>query len=77
MVHAFSFSSPPPKWVPSILTILSNKASGIPGLVGKTAKESLGKFKKNRQDTWHIDSKVFSESEMEDLEGVLWKSYFI
>ncbi|ABN66488.2 predicted protein [Scheffersomyces stipitis CBS 6054] len=77
LVHAFSFSSPPPKWVPSILTILSNKASGIPGLVGKTAKESLGKFKKNRQDTWHIDSKVFSESEMEDLEGVLWKSYFI
>lgn len=77
LVHAFSFSSPPPKWIPEILTILSNKASGIPGIVGRSAKETLGKFKKTRQDTWHIDSKVFNESQMHDLEGVLWKSYFI
>ncbi|KAK6457295.1 uncharacterized protein RJT20DRAFT_94351 [Scheffersomyces xylosifermentans] len=77
LVHAFSFSSPPPKWVPEILAALANKSSGIPGVVGKTAKESLGKFKKNRQDTWHIDSQSFSEAQMQDLEGVLWKSYFI
>lgn len=77
LVHAFSFLSPPPKWIPEILTILSNKASGIPGIVGRSAKETLGKFKKTRQDTWHIDSKVFNESQMHDLEGVLWKSYFI
>lgn len=77
LVHAFSFISPPPPWIPQILTILSNKASGIPGIVGKSAKETLGKFKKTRQDSWHIDSKVFSEEQMQDLEGVLWKSYFI
>lgn len=77
LVHAFSFQSPPPKWIPDILTILSKKASGIPGAVGRTAKETLGKFKKTRQDTWHVDSKVFNESQMQDLEGVLWKSYFI
>lgn len=77
LVHAFSFTSPPPKWIPNILTILSNKASGIPGIVGKSAKETLGKFKKTRQDSWHIDSKVFSEEQMQALEGVLWKSYFI
>ncbi|EMG49905.1 BLM10 Proteasome activator BLM10 [Candida maltosa Xu316] len=77
LVHAFAFSSPPPKWVPDILTTLANKSTGIPGIVGKTAKESLGKFKKNRQDSWHIDSKVFSEDQIQDLEGVLWKSYFI
>lgn len=77
LVHAFSFLSPPPKWIPEILTILSNKASGIPGIVGRSAKETLGKFKKTRQDTWHIDSKVFNESQAHDLEGVLWKSYFI
>lgn len=77
LVHAFSFNSPPPKWVPAILSIIANKCSGLPGTVGKTAKDILGKFKKNRQDSWHIDSKVFSEDQIQDLEGVLWKSYII
>ncbi|KAK6463560.1 hypothetical protein DFJ63DRAFT_125438 [Scheffersomyces coipomensis] len=77
LIHAFSFASPPPKWVPQILTILANKCCGIPGLVGRTAKEALSKFKKDRQDTWHIDSKVFNEEQIQDLEGVLWRSYFI
>ncbi|KAK6199468.1 uncharacterized protein RJT21DRAFT_121797 [Scheffersomyces amazonensis] len=77
LIHAFSFSSPPPSWVPQILTILANKCCGIEGIVGRTAKETLSKFKKDRQDTWHIDSKVFSEEQMQDLEGVLWRSYFI
>lgn len=77
LVHAFSFMSPPPIWIPEILAILSNKASGIPGIVGRTAKETLGKFKKTRQDSWHVDREVFNESQMQDLEGVLWKSYFI
>lgn len=77
LVHAFTFTSPPPRWIPDILTILSKMASGIPGIVGKSAKETLGKFKKTRQDSWHIDSKAFSEEQMQALEGVLWKSYFI
>lgn len=77
LVHAFPFLSPPPIWVPNVLTMLANKSSGLPGTVGKTAKDTLGKFKKNRQDTWHVDSKVFNESQMQDLEGVLWKSYFV
>lgn len=77
LIHAFPYMSPPPKWVPELLTILANKCSGVPGVVSKTAKDILGKFKKNRQDTWHIDSKVFSEDQIQDLEGVLWKSYFI
>lgn len=77
LIHAFPFVSPPPKWVPSLLAVLGNKSSGIPGVVGKTAKDLIGRFKKNRQDTWHVDSRVFSENQMHDLEGVLWKSYFI
>lgn len=77
LIHAFPFLSPPPLWVPNVLTMLANKSSGLPGIVGKTAKDTLGKFKKNRQDTWHIDSKVFNESQIQDLEGVLWKSYFV
>lgn len=77
IVHAFSFSSPPPKWVPQILASLATNSCGVPGITGKTAKDILGKFKKNRQDTWHIDSRVFSETQMQDLEGVLWRSYYI
>lgn len=77
LVHAFSFISPPPSWIPNTLSILSNKASGLPGIVGRAAKETLGKFKKTRQDSWHIDSRVFTEEQMQDLEGVLWRSYFI
>lgn len=77
LVNAFPYDSPPPSWVPVILTFLANKASGVSGVVGKTAKDILAKFKKNRQDTWHLDSVVFNESQMQDLEGVLWKSYFV
>lgn len=76
-IHAFAFSSPPPPWIPPLLAGLASKCSGVPGLVGKTAKEVLGKFKKNRQDLWHVDSKFFSTEQMQDLEGVLWKSYII
>lgn len=77
LVDAFLFTLPPPQWVAEILAKLAIRASGIPGVTGKTAKAILGRFKKNRQDTWHVDLKVFSEEQMEDLEGVLWKSYFI
>lgn len=77
LVNAFLFTSPPPVWIPEILARLATRALGIPGLTGKTAKEILGRFKKNRQDSWDIDLKVFTEEQMQDLEGVLWKSYFI
>ncbi|KAI5959650.1 BLM3 [Candida margitis] len=77
LISAFPFASPPPKWMPSLLSTLANKCTGIPGIVGKTAKETLGRFRKDRQDSWHVDSKVFEEDEIQDLEGVLWRSYFI
>lgn len=77
IINAFPYISPPPPWIPEILSVLATKSSGLPGIIGKTAKETLGQFKKNRQDTWHIDSQVFSESQIENLEGVLWKSYFV
>lgn len=76
-IHAFAFTSPPPAWIPPLLAGLANKCSGVPGLVGKTAKETLTRFKKNRQDSWHVDSRSFTSEQMQDLEGVLWKSYII
>ncbi|MCJ1472254.1 hypothetical protein MMC13_000901 [Lambiella insularis] len=76
LVQAFPYTSPPPAWTPGVLTTLANKANADPGMVGKSVKSILADFKKTRQDTWHMDLKVFSPEQVEDLEGVLWKSYF-
>lgn len=100
LVQAFPYTSPPPDWIPGVLTTLANKANSDPGVVGKSVKSILSDFKKTRQDTWQMDLKVclfcpllvifvqraifanfstlqaFSPEQVEDLEGVLWKSYF-
>ncbi|MCJ1312178.1 hypothetical protein MMC25_005852 [Agyrium rufum] len=76
LVQAFPYASPPPKWIPGILATLASKANADPGMVGSSVKSVLADFKKTRQDTWHVDLKAFSTEQAEDLEGVLWKSYF-
>lgn len=75
MVEAYPYTTPPPKWLPKVLTLLEIKCSNYDGIVGRTAKNTLSHFKKTRQDTWHIDSKFFTEEQLDDLEGVLYKSY--
>ncbi|KAF2674377.1 hypothetical protein BT63DRAFT_449370 [Microthyrium microscopicum] len=76
LIQAFPYTSPPPDWLPETLATLAVKAAGDPGVVGKGAKTILADFKKLRQDTWHVDVKAFEPEQLEDLEGVLWKSYF-
>lgn len=76
LVSAFPYKSPPPQWVPQILATLARVASD-PGMIGKSVKSLLGDFKNTRNDTWHIDSKAFTTEQLEDLEGVLWKNYFV
>ncbi|KAL9090623.1 MAG: hypothetical protein Q9159_001870 [Coniocarpon cinnabarinum] len=76
LVQAFPYTSPPPEWVPGVLATLATKAAGEPGIIGQSAKSIVSDFKKTRQDTWHIDVKAFQQEQLEDLEGVLWKSYF-
>lgn len=58
LVQAFPYTSPPPKWIPGVLTTLATRAASDPGVVGKSAKGLVSDFKKTRQDTWHIDVKV-------------------
>ncbi|KAJ5631363.1 uncharacterized protein N7484_011463 [Penicillium longicatenatum] len=67
---------PPPHWMPEALTTLSIRAAHDPGVVGSSVKSIISEFKKTRQDTWHIDAKAFTPDQLEDLSGVLWKSYF-
>lgn len=76
LVQAYPYASPPPRWLPYVLATLANKAAGDPGMVGKSVKAVLGNFKKTRIDTWHVDVKIFSPEELEDLEGVLVRNYF-
>ncbi|KAL8903578.1 MAG: hypothetical protein Q9207_003829 [Kuettlingeria erythrocarpa] len=77
LVQAFPYSSPPPAWIPGVLTTLANKANNDPGMVGKSVKSILSDFKKTRQDTWQMDLKAFTQEQAEDLDGVLWRSYFV
>ncbi|KAL8734793.1 MAG: hypothetical protein Q9181_003037 [Wetmoreana brouardii] len=58
LVQAFPYSSPPPPWMPGVLTTLANKANNDPGMVGKSVKSILSDFKKTRQDTWQMDLKA-------------------
>ncbi|WEW60774.1 Proteasome activator BLM10 [Emydomyces testavorans] len=76
LIQAFPYTSPPPPWMPDVLITLSTKAAGDPGIVGQSVKSIISEFKKTRQDTWHIDVKAFEPDQVEDLAGVLWKSYF-
>ncbi|OCK79895.1 hypothetical protein K432DRAFT_405169 [Lepidopterella palustris CBS 459.81] len=76
LIQAFPYTSPPPAWLPDVLATLARKAAADPGMVGKSVKSVLADFKKTRQDTWHVDVKAFEPEQLEDLEGVLWKSYF-
>ncbi|KAF2841785.1 hypothetical protein M501DRAFT_1007922 [Patellaria atrata CBS 101060] len=76
LIQAFPYMSPPPPWLPEVLATLALRAAADPGIVGKSVKTILADFKKTRQDTWHVDMKAFAPEQLEDLEGVLWKSYF-
>lgn len=76
LIEAFPYATPPPKWMPEVLAYLASRAASDPGIVGKATKTILAEFKKTRQDSWSVDQKYFTSDQLEDLEGVLWKSYF-
>ncbi|KAK3692978.1 hypothetical protein B0T22DRAFT_436195 [Podospora appendiculata] len=76
MIEAFPYATPPPHWMPEVLALLASRTASDPGVVGKATKAILSEFKKTRQDSWGVDQKYFTSEQLEDLEGVLWKSYF-
>ncbi|KAK0644349.1 hypothetical protein B0T16DRAFT_392714 [Cercophora newfieldiana] len=76
LIEAFPYATPPPSWMPEVLAYLASRAASDPGIVGKATKSILSEFKKTRQDSWTVDQKYFTSEQLEDLEGVLWKSYF-
>ncbi|KAK0707386.1 hypothetical protein B0H67DRAFT_556089 [Lasiosphaeris hirsuta] len=76
LIEAFPYATPPPRWMPEVLAYLATHAASDRGIVGKATKTVLAEFKKTRQDSWSVDQKYFTSEQLEDLEGVLWKSYF-
>lgn len=76
LIEAFPYATPPPLWMPDVLAHIARKPATDAGVVGKAAKSILAEFKKTRQDSWMVDQKYFTPEQLEDLEGVLWKSYF-
>lgn len=76
LLNAFPYTSPPDPWVPKVLVTIAVKAAGDSSVVGKAGQQVLSDFKKTRQDTWHVDQKAFTQEQLEDLEGVLWKNYY-
>ncbi|KAL5601027.1 hypothetical protein BROUX41_005856 [Berkeleyomyces rouxiae] len=76
LIEAFPYASPPPAWMPEVLAHLATRAANDSGVVGRTTKSILSDFKKTRQDSWTVDQKSFTSEQLENLEGVLWKTYF-
>ena len=75
VVNAFPYIQPIPPWIPESLSVLSGWTR-FTGFIGQTVKNSITDFKKNRTDTWHIDKEYFTVDQLEDLEGVNWRSYY-
>lgn len=75
IISAFPYVFPLPKWIPNELSYISSWARTT-GIVGTSAKNIISEFKKVRVDTWAFDRTVFTSEELEDLEGVLWRSYY-
>ena len=75
IISAFPYVFPLPRWIPKELSRLSSWAR-TNGIVGKSAKDIISEFKKVRTDTWYFDRTQFTAEELEDLEGVLWRSYY-
>jgi proteasome activator subunit 4 len=75
IINAFPYEVP--KWMPSTLAFLANRASGDRGMISISVKKTLGDFKKTHQDTWLMDQKLFGEDELEALEGVFSTNYFV
>lgn len=75
IISAFPYIFPLSKWIPKELSVLSDWAR-TNGIAGTAAKDFISEFKKIRTDTWKFDQLVFSQDQLEDLEGVLWRSYY-
>lgn len=75
IISAFPYVFPLPEWIPKQLSELSSWAR-TNGTAGAAAKSVISEFKKVRTDTWKFDRLSFTADELEDLEGVLWSSYY-
>lgn len=75
IIAAFPYEFPLPDWIPEQLSQLASWAR-TNGMAGTAAKDIISTFKKVRTDTWQFDRSLFTSDQLDDLEGVLWRSYY-
>lgn len=75
IIEAFPYVSPLPNWIPENMALLASWAR-TSGMCGADAKNIISRYKKVRADTWHLDRYQFTSEQLEDMEGVLWRSYY-
>ncbi|RKP08827.1 hypothetical protein THASP1DRAFT_29379 [Thamnocephalis sphaerospora] len=68
MVMAFPYEVP--AWMPEIMLRLSHCLAD-PEPVRSTVRKAFSDFKRTHQDTWHEDSRKFSEDQLEQLMDLL------
>lgn len=75
IISAFPYAFPLPQWIPRQLSNISSWAR-TNGMAASASKSIISEFKKVRTDTWKFDRLAFTAEQLEDLEGVLWSSYY-
>ena len=64
------------KWMPTLLTDILAEHTYDPLPVPSTVRKCASAFKKTHQDTWHEDSKRFSEEQLSALSTLLTGSSY-
>jgi len=59
------------KWMPELLTNVLAEHTYDPMPISTTVRQCANKFKRTHQDTWHEDSKRFSEKQLATLSTLL------
>jgi proteasome activator subunit 4 len=68
MVMAFPYEVP--DWMPNVLVRLSRCLSD-PEPIASSVRKAFADFKRTHQDTWHEDSRKFTEDQLEQLMDLL------
>jgi len=64
------------KWMPELLTTVLAEHAYDPVPVSTTVQKCANNFKKTHQDTWHEDSKRFTEEQLSTLSTLLTGSSY-
>jgi proteasome activator subunit 4 len=74
LVESYPYSIP--EWMPDLLTEVLAEHTFDPIPISTTVRKCASNFKKTHQDTWHEDSKKFTEDQLAALSTLLTGSSY-